>query len=248
MEQEWDYRAMLATDIERSAGRGNTALLRIREVLTTALRAAFEESGIDWEACLRTDLGDGLRVIAPSKVRKARLIHPLVHELAVRLRAHNRTAGAATRVRVRMALHAGELRVGPAGEVTGQPLEVLARMLDAAPSRSALAAAPESVTTSLLVSQHFYEDTVQHGYPGIDPESFRKVRLHEKEHTADAWLHLPGHPAVPQEPPMPGPQRPEDEGADGGSGAGHSKMINRASGNGVIYATQNGNIHLTGRP
>ncbi|WKX73167.1 hypothetical protein [Streptomyces sp. XD-27] len=237
MGQELEYRALLAVDIEHSAGRGNVAFQQIRGVLSAALRESFEESGIDWEACLRDSLGDGIRVAAPAGVRKTRLIHPLVHELEVRLRAHNRNAGPATRIRVRIALHAGDVCLGPGGEFTGRPLEVLARLLDAAPLRDALAAAPETVPAALLVSRHFYDETVRHGYPGIDPDTFRKITVTEKEYTADAWLHLTGYAAVP---PAPAP------GGDPGQRApGHSKMVNKASGNGVVYATQNGTQNIT---
>ncbi len=242
MAQQLEYRALLAVDIERSSGRGNVAFHQIRDVLSRSLRESFEQSGIDWEACLRDDLGDGFRVAAPTGTPKAKLIHPLVPEIAVRLRAHNRMAGPKTQVRVRIALHAGDVCLGPAGEVTGQSLEVLARMLDAAPARTALAAAPDTVTASLLVSQHFYDETVRHGYPGIDPDSFRKVRLTEKEYTADAWLHLPEHAVAPEA------TRPDGE--TRGSTPGHSKMVNKVSGHGVLNATQHGtqNIHLTGKP
>lgn len=257
MEAERDYRAVLAVDIERSAGRGNVALDRIREVLGTALRESFAASGIDWEACLRDDLGDGMRVTAPPRLPKTRLIHPLVHELAVRLRAHNRTAGEATRVRVRIALHAGDVRIGPTGGVTGQPLEVLARLLEAAPARTALAQAPETVSASLLVSGHIYDEAVRHGYPGIDPDTFRKVTFTEKEHTADAWLHLPGYGAAP---PLPAPSAtetparpPARDGAAADAGpddrdrpdrSGRSTMVNNAYGHGVVYALQHGTQHI----
>ncbi|MGG2465651.1 hypothetical protein ACO0M4_38810 [Streptomyces sp. RGM 3693] len=242
MDQEVEYRALLAVDIEHSAGRGNVAFWQIRDVLSTALRSSFEQSGIDWEACLRDDLGDGMRVTLPPGARKSALIHPLVHELSVRLRAHNRTAGPLTRIRVRIALHAGDVRLGPSGEVTGHPLEVLARLLDATPVRTALAQAPETVTAALLVSPHFYDETVRHGYPGVDPDTFRNVTFTEKEYTAHAWLHLPGSTAVP---PAPTQDRADSEQAHG-----RSKMVNNASGNGVVYATQHGtqHIHITGKP
>ncbi|MER7463994.1 hypothetical protein [Streptomyces sp. NPDC097981] len=243
MDREWAYRAVLAVDIERSAGRGNLALLAIREVLSTALRASFEQSGIAWESCLREDLGDGLRVVPPAGVRKTRLVHPLVHELAARLRAHNRTAGPATRIRVRIALHAGDVHLGRDGEVCGRPLEVLARLLDAAPARSALARAPQTTPAVLLLSQHFYEETVPHGHPGIEPDDFRKVTFTAKEYTADAWLHVPGQPVVV-------PQTPEAEAgaeaaaADGPRTPGRLKMVNKASGHGTVNALQSGVQHI----
>lgn len=265
-EDVWEYRAVLAVDIVGSGGRGNVALQQIRSVLATALRESFEVSGIDWEACLRDDLGDGFRVTAPAGVRKPRLIHPLIPELAARLRAHNRTAGEKTSIRVRTALHAGDVCIGWDGGVTGRPLEVLARLLDAAPARAALAEAPDSVAASLLVSQHYYEETVPHGYPGLDPETFREVAVAEKEFTAPAWLHLsgygsPAHESARASAQLPEPREsgPREPGQPGRHAApaptaevpgSLSEMINKASGHGTVYATQNGiqHIHITGKP
>jgi hypothetical protein len=250
MNAELEYRAVLAVDVERSAGRGDRALMEIRTRLSEMLREAFRASGVDWAACLRHDLGDGLRVTAPAGIPKAALVHPLVPELAVRLRTHNRAASPLTRIRVRIALHAGDVHVTPAGEVAGSPLEVLARLLDAPPARAALAGAPESVPASLLLSGHFYDDTVRHGHLGLFPEDFRKVTFTVKEHTADAWLQLPGW-ALPPEEPAAAADAPETPGSPRAPAApDRSKMVNKASGNGVVYATQHGTQHIriSGRP
>ncbi|MFJ3650880.1 nucleotidyl cyclase domain-containing protein [Streptomyces murinus] len=245
MNDELEYRAVLAVDIERSAGRGDRALLEIRARLTEMLKEAFEASGVDWSACLRHDLGDGLRVTAPAGTRKAALVHPLVPELALRLRTYNRGAAPLTRIRVRIALHAGDVHVSPDGTVAGSPLEVLARLLDAPPARAALAGAPQTVPASLLLSGHFYDETVRHGHLGLFPEDFRKVGFTVKEHTADAWLQLPGR----EPPPDPDTAGAAPEPADvqeepAGSGAAGSKMVNKASGHGVVYATQHGTQHI----
>ena len=204
------YRALLAVDIERSAGRGNVAFFAAREALATALRGAFLAAGVDWAACLHDDLGDGFRVTAPADTPKRRLLHPLVPELAARLRAHNATAAPAAQVRVRVALHAGDVRLDPRGTAVGRPLEVLARMLDAAPARSALALAPAPVVAAVLVSEHFHDETVRHGYPGIEAERFQQVRFVTKEHAGTAWLQLVGHPDPPPWPGtgVPGPDGP----------------------------------------
>ncbi|MET8546385.1 hypothetical protein ABZW03_38045 [Kitasatospora sp. NPDC004799] len=251
MDWELAYRPVLAVDIEGSSGRGDTALMTIRRVLATALRESFGQSRIDWSACLREDLGDGLRVTAPAGAAKAALIHPLVHEFAARLRAHNRTAAPATSIRVRMALHAGDLRLGPDGEVAGRPLEVLSRLLDAPVARTALAAAPASTVAVLVLSQHFHEETVPHGYPGIDPEMFREVTVRAKEFTAPAWLGLAAAPSGPPGPPGPsGPSAPSDPAAAPSPAAapprprGRSTMVNKASGQGVINAVQNGDQYI----
>ncbi|MFI9461021.1 hypothetical protein [Streptomyces xiamenensis] len=245
MENVPEYRALLAVDIARSAGRGDVALRRIRAALWAALREAFARGGIDREACLYQDLGDGVRVTLPAGTPKASLIHPLAHELSVRLAAHNRLAAPPAQVRVRMALHAGDVHIAPDGTVTGRPLEVLARLLDASPVRDALAVRPEA-TAALIISQHFHEEVVCQGRPGIDPESFRQVGVREKEFTASAWLHVPGAVtprAAPGEEDA-GPAAPDR--TAGPESREASKMISEASGHGVIYAVQNGTMHITG--
>lgn len=186
-----EYRSVLAVDIERSSGRGNQALLAIRAALTRCLSEAVERSGIVWDACLVEDLGDGLRVTTPSGTARTSLVHPLIPELVARLREHNRLHAAIGQIRVRMAIHSGDVFVGPQGVPAGSSLIVLARMLDARACRDALAKAPESVPLVLLVSQHFYDETIVHGYVGIEAAEFRRVQVEEKEYAAGAWLYVP---------------------------------------------------------
>jgi hypothetical protein len=190
------YRPMLVVDVERSAGRGDVALQQNRSVLRAALMDTFRESGLDWDAYHRTDTGDGMRLVFGADVPKRALLHPLVHELAVRLRAHNQTAGELNRIRVRMAVHAGDVHVSD-GEVVGSSLELLARLEDSATLRTALRNAPEAVTVALAVSDHIYQEVVRHRYAGIDPATYHRVEFTTKETTAVAWLHLPGCVDIP---------------------------------------------------
>lgn len=181
-----------------SALRGERAIsLQFRKVLFDALRDACAASDIDWDACHREDLGDGARIVPSAGSPKVRLIYPLIHELAVQLKAYNRLASELTRIRVRAAIHAGEVHVDD-GRMAGGPLEFLARLLDAPVARQALAAAPPSVTVALIVSEHIYDEIIRHGYRGIDPDTFWQVRFTVKRTTASAWLHLPGYmPPLP---------------------------------------------------
>lgn len=186
------YRAMLAIDIEKSAGRGDPALLRNREVLAGVVADALARAGIARADCHHTDLGDGLLLVVGPDVRKVKLVHPLVPAIADRLRAHNLEAAPRHVIRVRMALHAGDVHIAD-GAVAGGSMEDLARLLDAPPLRRALAAAPETATVALAVSQHLYSEVVRHGYAGIDPATFVRVEFTVKETTTEAWVHLPGH-------------------------------------------------------
>lgn len=201
-----EYRSVLAADIAGSGGRGDEALTVIREVLFTALREALAASQIEWKECLVRDTGDGVLLILPPGVVQASLLYPLVNELAARLRARNRLASALTQVRVRLVLHAGGILLDPVGTPVGHPLEVTARLLDSAPLREALAAAGPEAPVAVLLSPHFYDETVPHGHPGIDAESFRRVTVLVKEYAGDAWLWLPPGPgALPVQPPSSDP-------------------------------------------
>jgi len=212
-DQEPVHRSLLSVDVEGSGSRDSTASVIFREALFTELRKAFEASGIDWEACTRQDTGDGMIVVAPEGCSKRRLVHPLLPALADGLAHHNRYAGPATRIRVRAAIHAGDLRVDPNG-LTGKPKVLLARLLNAQPLRAALATAPESTTVAVLVSDGFHDDVITEGHPGIDPATYAPVQVREKETEVRAWLHLVGQTAV--RPAAAPPPASEDRTPSGG--------------------------------
>lgn len=222
------YRPMLAVDIERSAGRGDAALLQGRTVLADAVRAAVEESGIQSSQCSWATHGDLLRVIAPVGTDKVLLVYPLLHNLSTWLRAHNRTAGPVGTVRVRAAVHAGTVHVDE-GEVVGGALELLTRLLDAPPLKAALAGAPPSVTVAVLVSEHVYDDAVRHGHRGIDPTTFGRRRFIVKETTATGWLQLPGW-ELPPETAVDGAEPPPAR----GDGAATVRATNVAMGSATV--------------
>ncbi len=186
------HRALLAVDLEGSGQRDNHAVVESRRVLFGEVREAFEASGIPWAACATETAGDEMVVIVPPEFPKRSLIHPLLGHLADGLRHHNRQAGANVRLRVRVAVHAGDLLVDDYG-TTGRPQTHLARLLGSKPLREALAAAPDTATVALMVSDHFYEDVVSQGHRGIDPDLFHPVAVHEKETETRGWLHVPGH-------------------------------------------------------
>jgi hypothetical protein len=189
VDQEPEHRALLSVDMEGSGGRDGYAAGIARKALFTELERAFEASGIPWADCSREDTGDGMTVVAPQGCSKRRLVHPLLRALSDGLAHHNRYAAPATRIRVRVAVHAGDLFVDDSG-FTGRHLVRLARLLDAAPLRQALADAPESVTVAVLVSDNFHDDVVAQGHPGIDPAAYAPVSVLVKETEVRAWLHV----------------------------------------------------------
>ncbi|RZS41117.1 hypothetical protein EV193_103436 [Herbihabitans rhizosphaerae] len=212
------YRALFAIDVERSSARDNAGYARMREALFPAVVEAFEASGIDWKRCETQDRGDELIVLVEPDVPKSRLVYPLLGHLAETLRHRNRTAREDDVIRVRVALHAGDL-VRDAHGLTGSPKVVLARMLNAPATKLALAGTP-AATVVLVVSDVFHTDVISQGHKGIHPEEFAgtTVAITDSK-TVRAWLTVVGHgapdvrpepaqsdnaQAVRPEPPAPG--------------------------------------------
>lgn len=225
------YRTLLAVDVQSSGGRDNQSSVILREALFEGLRNAFEASGINLSACVVEDQGDGMIVIVPPEFPKPRLIFPMLEHLDAVLRHHNRYAANSTSIRVRAALHAGDVRIDKHG-VTGRPKVLLARLLDSKPLRNALAGAPEATTVVHMVSDRFHDDVVAQGNIGIDPDRYVPVQVQVKETTERAWLHVPREHGRPKEsePPQPAAGGVSFSGSDvriKGDVVGGNKIVHR---------------------
>ncbi len=237
MNPRYEYRALLACDIAGSAGRGQQRLQEIRSVLRSALSGAFGVADLDPREFVYTDTGDGCQLVAPAGLPKARLLLPLLPELSERIREHNRRAGPGTQLRVRAAVHAGEVRLDPEGTVSGTPFEALARLLDSAPLRHAALAGPDGTPVAAVLSQHVYEETVGHGHDGLESGAFTAAEVRVKEYAAPAWLWYPGSPVGPH----------GDAGArESGSGEPPADPGARTVGQ-LVHATGNGTVFAVGR-
>ena len=242
------YHPLLACDIASSAGRGATGLQNIREALRSALSAAFAAAGLTLADCPFLDTGDGFSVVTPADLPKAGLLHPLLPELAQRIHEHNRQAQPGTQLAVRVALHAGEIHVAADGSVSGPPFEVLARLLDADQLRRAVREVTSGAPVAAILSQHFYEETVGHGYEGLDPDAFTRASVAVKAYSGEAWLWYPGSPIGPRLDsssagalsPTSEPSAPESAGPE---------QSNQASGRSMLFAVNAGDMHVrqTGR-
>lgn len=78
------------------------------------------------------------------------------------------------------------------------PFEALARLLDSAPLRHATLAGTGGTPLAAILSRHFYEETVGHGYEGLEADAFTAADVRVKEYAARAWLWYPGSPVGPR--------------------------------------------------
>ncbi|MEU1340679.1 hypothetical protein [Streptomyces sp. NPDC005827] len=257
MNPRYAYRALLTCDIVGSAGRGQQRQQEIRRVLRTALSDALDVAGLDARDFTYVDTGDGFQLVAPSALPKAGLLVPLLPELSARIREHNRQAPVDARLRVRAAVHAGEILVDPGGTVSGAPFEALARLLDSAPLRQAALTGTSGTPVAVILSRHFYEETVGHGYEGLEADAFTAADVRVKEYAARAWLWYPGSPVGPRVDPGrdsgsgSGSGSNSGSGSDPGSGERPSEpgprtaeQFVRADGNGTAFAVHRGNQYI----
>jgi hypothetical protein len=185
------HRTIIVVDVEGFGDRRRTNAHQktVRNGLYQVLIQAFERAGIRWHQCYHEDRGDGVFVLAPANQIKAPFVESLPLALVGALRAHNSSHVEPERIRLRMALHAGEITHDGHG-VSGAAANFAFRLLEAPPLKSALAGSPGVL--ALIASSWFYEEVVRHS-PASYPAGYGAVRVSVKETSTKAWICLPDH-------------------------------------------------------
>jgi class 3 adenylate cyclase len=186
------HRTIFAVDVEGYGDQRRTTphRLALRRGLYRALCRAFDDAGVPWADCRREDCGDGVFVLAPPEVPKGLFVEFLPAALAVALHRHNRTHDPGARIRLRMALHAGEIAYDDHG-VTAPAINQTFRLLEAAPLKEALKTSRGVL--ALITSAWFFDEVVRHS-DGLDPTTFRPVPVAVKETRTTGWISLPDRP------------------------------------------------------
>jgi tetratricopeptide (TPR) repeat protein len=182
------HRAIVIVDVENfgDPARSNAHQLAVRETMYEALRQSFDRAGIAWDACVSEDRGDGVLVLVPPDVPKSWLVIRVPIRLAEMLAAHNAACQVMERIRLRMALHAGEVQPDAHGWA-GVSVNRAFRLIEAPACRSALR--DSSGVLALIVSDWFYDEVVRH-HPAAEPASFRQVHVAVKETDMMAWVRV----------------------------------------------------------
>ena len=155
------HRTIVVVDVEGFGDqrRTNPHQVAVRDGLYRAMRDAFGRAGIAWDDCGHEDRGDGVFVLVPAEVPKGLLVESLPSALVTALHAHNGAHPGPERIRLRMALHAGEVRYDEHG-VTAAAVNLAFRLLDAGALKAALASSPGVL--AVIASSWFFEEVVRH--------------------------------------------------------------------------------------
>jgi hypothetical protein len=182
------HRAIVVVDVEGSTKRLNPAKAILRRVMYEALEQALQISGIAEEhRDPFIDRGDGaLVLIRPvDQVPKTLLLTSFLPALNQLLDGH----GPDLRIRLRAALHAGEIHYDERGPF-GEAIDVTCRLLDAPELKVKLKATPGSMV--IVVSDDIYRAVIRHGYAGIDDRAFEPlVHLEVAGYPQRGWVSVP---------------------------------------------------------
>ncbi|MBL7496191.1 TIR domain-containing protein [Frankia sp. CNm7] len=189
---------VLAVDMVAFAMLGVAAQRALQVGLREVIRKALDAVGGD--AWIRgMDRGDGFFTMFPATVSKAYIVVEFVRELTIVLREYNETRTEQGRLRLRVAIHEGEVYTDSDGW-GGDAVVIAMRLVDSDPVRAALAAEP-TADLALILSPTIYDSVVRAGLRGTRPSDYREVEMHGK-YRGLAWVTLPsiGAPHVPSAP------------------------------------------------
>ena len=181
------HRTIVIVDVEGFGDqrRTNRQQVEVRDVLYQAMREAFGDAGIPWDGCDHEDRGDGIFILVPAEVPKSLLVESLPPPLISALHRHNGERSGQQSIRLRLALHAGEVHYDDHG-VTGAAINLAFRLLDARDLKAALAHSPGVL--AIIVSPWFFEEVVRHGTAA---DAYSPVLVAVKETTVTGWMCVP---------------------------------------------------------
>jgi len=155
------HRTIVAVDVEGFGARHRTNRnqVAVRDGLYQAVWEAFQQAGIPWADHDHEDRGDGIFILVGSEVPKSLFVETLPSALVSALNRHNRVHPEPERIRLRMALHAGEVNYDTHG-VAAASINLTFRLLESGSVKGALAGS--SGVLAVIVSSWFFEEVVRH--------------------------------------------------------------------------------------
>src|ERR1051326_4502087 len=143
MKQYPVHRSLVAVDIEGYSRRRNQGHVELRSALRRILSDAFDIVGVEIVPAEQQDQGDGFLTLVRPEVSKVVLVDGLVREIENSLRRYNRYQTEEGKMRLRVALHSGELHIDETG-FPGEACVTVMRLIEAEQVKAALANASRS--------------------------------------------------------------------------------------------------------
>jgi hypothetical protein len=167
--------------------------LTLHRSLAELLQRAFNEADIEWSSCEWEDRGDGKLILVPPNVPRIRLADQLWGRLLAGLRRHNATYSDTASMQLRVALHAGDVRLSSDGKVS-KAINFSFRILDAPLAKEYLARTDSEL--ALIASESFYQEVISEDQ-AAEPGLFQRIPVEVKKTSTAAWLRLSGLTVAP---------------------------------------------------
>ena len=190
------HRTILVLDIVEFAHpqRTDPVRLRLREKLYELIHQTLTAAGEDPGQVPCVDLGDGVMVLLDPQLAAARVVEVVIGRLRPSLAGLNRRAPGRERLRLRVALHRGEVLIDPHGFVGGALVEA-SRLSNAAALREQLDATAADLV--LVVSDQVWKQLTGSRNDPPEPGVYQPISLSTHDATTRAWMRVPGHPNGP---------------------------------------------------
>jgi hypothetical protein len=181
------HHTIVTVDIAGFGDRSRTNMnqVRARRGMYAAMEDAFAAAGVRWDLCRHEDRGDGILILAPAHISKTLFVDYLPDALAEALTRHNRTHPVEERIRLRLALHAGEINYDEHG-VTAASINLAFRLIDADALKMAFT---KPSVLAIVSSNWFYDEVIRHSESSL-AKSYRPIEIANKETRARAWVRL----------------------------------------------------------
>lgn len=190
------HRTILVLDIVEFAHpqRTDPARLRLREELYELIHETLVAAGVDPEHAPGVDLGDGVMVLLDPQLAATRVVEVVVGRLGTSLASLNRRAPGNERLRLRVAVHRGEVLMDAHGFV-GAALIEASRLSNAAALREQLDGTAADL--GLIVSDQVWKQLTGSRQDPPGPGVYQPVSLSTHDAIVRAWLQVPGRPEGP---------------------------------------------------
>ncbi|PSL56239.1 hypothetical protein B0I31_104530 [Saccharothrix carnea] len=182
------HRSFVVVDVESYGDSSRTSPQRtaVRDGMYQVLMTAFADCDLPWDDKSVDDVGDSLMVLLPADVPKSALVDRLPERVVAALREHNHVHADGARLRLRMAVHAGEVHFDEHGKTSAEMIFTY-RILDAPAAKQALKSS--TATLVLIASDPFYQAVIRHA-PAARPADFEQVEVTVKEVHDRVWVRL----------------------------------------------------------
>ena len=169
--------------------------VRLRRWLHDVVGRAVAESGLDFGAVPPRDRRDGAMWLLPDEISKVGLAGRFVDRLQEGLRDYGWRATSESALRLRLALHAGEVTRDVYGW-SGADLATACRLVELSALKETLALARRA-GLAVAVTRSWYDGVVRHGEAETHPEAYRQVAFQGGDVDSTAWIRVPGYDAPP---------------------------------------------------